>query len=304
MVVCAISIRSDLASKDTVDHQIQPGDDVDHTSRPLGGVLLDAIHYQLGHADGNLAFELVRCQALLRLVQPDRLDLLGDQCRDVLAGQRPVHRRAEIEDVGAGPESPSADLLGRDVIGRALDPRLDGPDGTALTEVDDLDRTALVDQDVVGLDVTVDEPGLVHGAETGGDHAKDQQDIAQTQSGAFLERLAVEVFHGQQKLSDSQEAANLAKLVAFADVRMVDALSDLVLVFSLLEDPAVLRFFVGEAFERDGRAVLVIGGQIDRAAGSAADALDDREPPHTEYIFGHTIANLTTEASDGSHNFI
>ena len=49
------------------------------------------------------------------------------------------------------------DLLGCDVVGRALDALLDRAGLAALAEVDQLQAALLGEQDVVGLDVGVDE---------------------------------------------------------------------------------------------------------------------------------------------------
>lgn len=272
-----------------MDHQVEPGDDLHHTGRSFHGLFLDAVHDQLRNPDGQLALELVRGRALrsCRHRGQSVLGLLGNQGRHVLARQGPVHGRAEIENVGFGAEGLSPNLFGRDVVGGSLDARLDGTDGAALTQVDDLDRSGLADEDIIGLDVAVDVALLVQGVEACGDHAKDQQDVAQAQGCALFEGLAVEVFHGQEQFPDAEHAADFLEFIAFSDVRVVDLLGNVVLVFGLLEDTLILGSFVDQAFEGDDTAVFLIGCQVDRAPGTVADPPDNRESPHTENIFGH-----------------
>ena len=76
----------------------------------------------------------------------------GVERGDVGVGERPVDRCAEIEDIGLHADRPAGDLLGGDVIRRALDALLDRADSTCLTKVDDLHHAGVGAEDVVRLD--------------------------------------------------------------------------------------------------------------------------------------------------------
>ena len=64
-------------------------------------------------------------------------------------------------------------LLGRDVVGRAQHAAVGGQallvERAGDAEVRDLGRALLVDEDVLGLDVAVDDAAVVGGAERAGD---------------------------------------------------------------------------------------------------------------------------------------
>ncbi len=248
----------------------------------LGRVVLDAVHHEHGQPDRQLRLTVVRRQALLRLVQAHGLLFFGDQCGDVLSRQGPVHRGAEVEDVGLGGQRLAFDLLRSDIVRRALDARLDRPDPAALAQVDDLDRAALVDQDVVRLDVAVHEPALVHRVQARGHHPKDQQHVAQAQGRRVLQSLALEVLHAQDQFPDLEHASDLLEFVAFSDVGMVDLAGDLVFHLRLFDHAVVFRPFDNNALQSDQGAVFLVRCQIDRAAGPVADPSDNGELPHAE----------------------
>ena len=98
------------------------------------------------------------------------------------AGDQVIHRRAQRIDVGAEIDvDVAADLLGRDVVGRAV-----GFAGFALggvlvvrrarqTEVGQLRDALRGEEDVLGLDVAVDQAALVGVGERVGDLDRDVQ---------------------------------------------------------------------------------------------------------------------------------
>ncbi len=103
----------------------------------------------------------------------------------------------------------------------------------------------------------------------------------------LFQGLAVEMLHGQQQLPDPEHTADFSQFVAFPDVGMIDLLGHLVLRLRLLEEAVILRFLPDQPLEGDGAAVLVVRGQVDRAASAIANPSDDREPPDTENILAH-----------------
>jgi len=176
------------------------------------------------------------------------LVLLGDQGRRVLSRHRPVHCRAEVEDVCLWCHGFSFDLLGCDVVGCALYSAFDGSYFAALPEVYYLDRARFVHEDVVGLDVAVDIAVLMHGVQGRCYQPEDKQNVAEAERGAVFEVFAVEILHREEYLLDLEHAANLFELVAFADVGVVNSPAVLVLSIHLLEDSVVFGALKNDPF--------------------------------------------------------
>jgi hypothetical protein len=88
--------------------------------------------------------------------------------RDV-AGEHLEQHDAERVDVRLAVDVVAERLLGRDVVGRAEHAAVGGQalvvERAGDAEVGDLGRALLVDQDVLGLDVAVDDAARVRGAE-------------------------------------------------------------------------------------------------------------------------------------------
>ena len=139
----------------------------------------------------------------------------------MFSGKGPVHRRTKVKDVRLWAERFTFNLFRSDIIRCTLDPLLDRSNLAALTEVYNFNRTGLVNKDIIRLNITMDKPVLVHGGQTAGDHSKDEQHIAQAQSRAVLEVLAVEVLHGKQHLFYFKHAANFPQFVALSDANVV-----------------------------------------------------------------------------------
>lgn len=269
-------------------HQVQPRYDRHHIRRALGGIILDTIHNELRDPRRDLFFQLVRRSTRHRDGQT-KFVLLGYQCRGVLSGQGPVHRRPEVKDVRFGAEGSALDLFGSDIVRCSLNPRLDGADLTALAQVDDLDRAGLTDQNIIGFHIAMDKSMLVHRVQAAGNHPEYQQNVSQAQSGTFLKAFSVEILHRKQHFSDLEHTAYFSQLIAFSDVRVVDMPGDLVFGLDLFENSRVLRLFENDPFESHFHVIFFVGGQINGTAGASSETLNDRKTAHIEYIFSHII---------------
>ena len=99
-------------------------------------------------------------------------------------------------------------------------------------EVQDLDLAALVQADILGLDVTMDDPAGVGGIERVGDLNGDRHDAGNLQRSLLHEvtqRLAFHELHGDER----QSVFGLADVVHDADVRMIERRSG----FGLGQEP-------------------------------------------------------------------
>ena len=112
-------------------------------------------------------------------------------------GEALVQHQPQRVQVGSPVELAAADLLGRQVLGRAhhdvvAGEVVAGGVGEALgdAEVGEQDAPVRGDQDVAGLDVAVDQAGLVGGVERGGDAAADVHRQVRAEPLLLVEQLA------------------------------------------------------------------------------------------------------------------
>ena len=118
-----------------------------------------------------------------------------------LAGEHLVEHDAQRVEVRLAGDRLAERLLGRDVVGRAEHAPVGGQpllvERAGDPEVGDLGRALLVDQDVLGLDVAVDDVAGVGGAERAGDLDRVGDRLGDRQppvaADAVLERLALDV---------------------------------------------------------------------------------------------------------------
>ena len=191
--------------------EVLVGHAVEDRREPRGD--LRAAHLHVGQV---LAHVLHRHRDLVLAVERD------------VAGQHLEQHDAERVDVGLAVDVVAERLLGRDVVGG---PEHAAVGGQALlveragdAEVGDLGRALLVDQDVLGLDVAVDDVAGVGGGERArdldrvGDRLVDRQ--AAHAADAVLQRLALDV------LEDDVGPAVLLPGVDHADDVRVAELGD------------------------------------------------------------------------------
>ena len=134
----------------------------------------------------------------------------------------------ERVEVGLAGDVVAERLLGRDVVGRAEHAPVGGQallvERAGDPEVGDLGRALLVDQDVLGLDVAVDDVARVRGAERARDLDRVGHRLGDRQAAAaadaLLERLALDV------LEDDVGAAVVLARVDHADDVRVRELGD------------------------------------------------------------------------------
>src|SRR5262249_44406809 len=193
-----------------------------------------------------------------------------------VAGEELEQQGAERVDVGAGVDvAPAFDLLGRHVGRRAQDhpTGVDGADvdeGAGDAEVGDDDAAVLREQDVIGLEVTVDHGGRVGGGEAGADAGGDL-DRAGDREDAFTgdhcgARLSVDDLHGDDLL-----ALVLADVEDAGDVLVGDAAGQLHLPPEAIEDTWGVDELATEHLERDDLLELEVLGAVNAAHAAGAE---------------------------------
>jgi hypothetical protein len=72
---------------------------------------------------------------------------------------------------------------------------------------------------------------------------------------------------------------------------VVYSLGHFIFILCLLEDPRIFRPFKDDSFQGDISVGLVVGCQIDCAAGTGSDAFFYGKTANIEYIFSHITKN-------------
>src|ERR1700693_3735249 len=229
----------------------------------------------------------VRVNARHEVGERPRL-LFGLRAHDrqrVWAGEGQVAREHFVEDgpqgvdVGAHVASPAADLLGRNVVGRADRARETQPCEPARrlierdAEVDDLHLPRWRHQDVLGLQIAVNDAAIVHVRERLADLLRNGQSARHRQGMLLFQHraqaLALDQLHGDV------HPALVARLEEPDHVGMVEALADLFLALeALVEDDVALELDVGN-LERHGLAGCGIAGLEDGGHPATGQELGD-----------------------------
>jgi hypothetical protein len=204
-----------------------------------------------------------------------------------------VSRRRTAVDVGAGIGGAVSHLFGRQVGGGADQRRRRGGDGArgdraGESEVGDLDPAVGCDEDVLGLDVAVHEPGRVSGGE-GGEHVVHDRDgfrggepAAATKNAA--QRLSGDVLH------DEERVATVGALVVDRDdVRVVERGSGSRLAGEAGDELRVVGKAGVHDLDRDPTVEAGVGREVDAGHPAAGDAAANRVSPVEEPI-DHRVA--------------
>ena len=191
-----------------------------------------------------------------------------------VAGEHLEQHDAERVDVGLAVDVVAERLLGGDVVGGAEHAAVGGQallvEGASDAEVGDLGRAFLVDEDVLGLDVAVDDVAIVRRLERAGDLDRVGDRLVDGQpahaADAVLERLALDV------LEDDVGAAVLLTGVDDADdVRVRELRDGAGLATEALELVGVRGDLAVHELDRDAALQHGVEGPIDRRHPAGPD---------------------------------
>ena len=220
---------------------------------------------------------------------PDDVTDLGVGERHV-ARDELVHDDADRVDVTPGVELVGAALLGRHVLGRALEASrllVDGALGDAeVADLHDLHRQPVVvvragdDDEILGLHVLVDDLLGVRVGETGAHLRDDLHEALGTEAPIAIEDSAeahpVEVLHDEVE----EPVLFLAEVENARDVRMVEPARRERLGVEAAAEVRILAVRVVEDLHRDGDAEVTVLRAIHRADAATADlGVDDELAP-------------------------
>ena len=232
-------------------HVVQIGEHVGRAVVAAGRVLhehpIDDLGDRRGHAQDRRHLGEPR-RLPEQVAGHDRLQRVADERRD--AGEHLVRDHAQRVDIGAVVDVPRAvDLLGRHVVRRAdhraglgqLLARALGPDELRDPEVEQLHLDAAVDvlePDVVGLEIAVDEALVVRRLERAQRLLEDRERLGPRQRAPAdprRQRLAFEVLHHEEHAAEGIAA----EVVDVDDVLVPDRVDRARLLVEALDD--VLR---------------------------------------------------------------
>ncbi len=259
----------------------QLGGEIGRALEPLLPVLLQAAQDEPAQVRRDLRIELAGIARRLALVlDPDRERRVALE-RDA-PGRHLVEDDPERVEVGAGVDGLALDLLRAHVFRR---PDHDPGPGDALlleragdAEIHDVDAAALVDHDVLRLEVAVDDAVAVGLGQAFRDLARDRHGPAGRQladlADEALEVLAVDVFHG-----DERRPVRPADVEHPADVPVDDRAGRLELVAEALDRLGVGGHFGPEELQGDLLVELGVVDLVDAAHAAPAELFDDLVPP-------------------------
>jgi hypothetical protein len=206
----------------------------------------------------------------------------ADEFRQRVGGERLLAREQFVEDepervhVALDGQLPARELLGRHVLGRALDgvlaAELLGESGQP--EVHHADVAGVVDHDVRGLEVAVQNARVVRGGEAGANLPGDLDGLVFGQPAESLEHrrqlFTLHVLH-----RDEVQALGLADVVNAADVAVRYLARDPHLAVEARERGAVERELLGQKLQGHGLFELEVVGAVNLAHPAAAEQSDD-----------------------------
>ncbi len=251
----------------------QPRNHLLHVGWTLDRFLTTTCHHKLGKRDWNLIIQLGWGNGLVRGNHVDPAVRIGAaNLRGIFfRRQEPIHRGAKVENIRPRIERQAADLLRGNVIRCALDPFLAMVDQARLAKIYDLHNPALGDHYVGRLNIGVQIAGLVHCVQTLRNLVKKCKKRVEAVRPGLFEVQAVHVLHYHEQLLDLEPLANAMDGVAAPQIGMVDAAADLVLGFSLVEEPLVGGGITNDVLDGKGLARFQLNGDIDLGTRTGTD---------------------------------
>ena len=189
-----------------------------------------------------------------------------------MLGERVVERRPKAVDVAPEIDALAAELLGRDVVGRAPDFGRLGVGGGGNAEVEELGDAMVVEDDVLGLDVAMHEAGVGRHLEAAGDVHARFHDLGLVErlggEDKAVKMLARHVFHDDVGL-----AVAFAERVDLRDVRVVELGDGARLLAEGVENGGVGPKVLDHHLQGDDTVELLVMGLVDGAHATRAQTL-------------------------------
>ena len=199
-----------------------------------------------------------------------------------MPGDHLVEDDPQRVEVGTPVGGLALDLLGRDVGGRPLDGpflgALDGAHQPGQPEIHDQGAAVLVDHDVVGLQVAMDDVAAMGLGQAPADLCGEPHGLRGVQPPHFLDEapeiLAPDVFHG-----DVGDAAGFVQVEQPGHVLMDDLAGGLELVPEPLQCLAVVGQVVLDELQGDFFVELSVEDAVDPPHAAGAQLFDDLVAP-------------------------
>ena len=186
-----------------------------------------------------------------------------------------MHGRAKVIDIGAFRDSSAMRLLRCDVARSALDSFFRRPDLTSLAQINDLHH-GIVDEHVRGLDVRMDDAGLMHRKKPFRDTREDPDVLQQRFPLNRVDTGSIYVLHDQSHFHDP-ELAPSSKQPADPTNRLVfQSGSDPLLLDDLINEPLVLVTPLHHMLECEFLTLSRIPNSIDGAGCAVTEPPEHR----------------------------
>ena len=262
---------------------IQIGDQLGHVLVTPGRIHVQTPLDHLDRIDRNSWIDRAqRWRAVLEPIDQRRQRIVRLHPRTA-AGEQVVENQAKRIDVAPLIGGVAAGLLGRHVLERADNrsgkriQRL-GIDGARDAEVGQPRVILGIDDHVGGLEVAVDDAGLVDGGETVGNLARDRERASDRHlSLAFQQEAQVRSLHVLHR--QVLQPVDLAEIVNADDVRMGDLTREPKLALEALLERLEVGLAEGDArpddFQRDRAAERLVPRVVHLAHTAGAEQLDD-----------------------------
>ena len=191
------------------------------------------------------------------------------------SSEDPIEGCPKIEHIRAGIKRFTFDLFRCDEVRCTLNPLFDRSNPTALTKINNLNRTIISDDDIIGLDIGMDVSLGMHIGQGICNSMEDAYSLENIARWISLTALSPAEFHQEQQLLGFEEVSDTSKLIVLTNGRMVELPSDFVFVDCLLEESFVIPCLFEDAFQGKVLTRSLMPYTPDRTPRTATKILDN-----------------------------